>query len=237
MFRQFVGSVVNKVYGKELPIAEEMPTGYLLRVCCQRAAMLARGAVKGSFFGGREGLLFIGAHTTLRCKKMIYTGRSVSIQDWVLIDALSKEGVHIGNHSSIGMRTMIKTSGSLTKVGKGFWMGDYSAFGNDCFVGAAGGVRIGDYVAIGQNVRFHSENHSFDNPDQLISEQGVSNKGIEIGSDCWIGAGAVFLDGVHVGDHCVIGANTLVNKDVPPYSVAVGNPVRVVRDRRKRTDS
>jgi acetyltransferase-like isoleucine patch superfamily enzyme len=87
-------------------------------------------------------------------------------------------------------------------------------------------------LLIGQNVRFHSENHNFDRIDIPIKYQGVTNKGIKIGNDCWIGAGAVFLDGVTVGDGCVIGANTLVNKDIPPYSVAVGNPVRIIKNRK-----
>lgn len=93
---------------------------------------------------------------------------------------------------TIGKRSIIRTSGSVTAIGKGFKMGSHSSFGNDCFVGAAGGVEIGEYCAFGQNVRFHSENHRFDNPNKPIHEQGVTNKGIKIGNDCWIGAGAVF---------------------------------------------
>ena len=148
-----------------------------------------------------------------------------------MINALSKEGVQLGDNVSIGMRSMIKTSGSLTVVGKGFFMGHDSAMGNDCFVGAAGGVSIGNYVAIGQNVRFHSENHEFHERNRRICEQGVTNKGITVGNDVWIGAGAVILDGTHIGNGCVIGANTLVNKDIPDYSIAVGNPVKIVGHR------
>jgi acetyltransferase-like isoleucine patch superfamily enzyme len=61
--------------------------------------------------------------------------------------------------------------------------------------------------------------------------QGVTHKGILIDEDCWIGAGTVFLDGVRVGKGCVIGANTIVNKDIPAYSVAVGNPVKIIKNR------
>lgn len=52
-----------------------------------------------------------------------------------------------------------------------------------------------------------------------------------IGNDVWIGQNVTFLPGVHVGDGCIIGANSVVAKDIPPYSVVVGNPARVVRRR------
>lgn len=52
-----------------------------------------------------------------------------------------------------------------------------------------------------------------------------------IGNDVWIGQNATFLPGVHVGDGCIIGANSVVASNIPPYSVVVGNPARVIRKR------
>ncbi len=52
-----------------------------------------------------------------------------------------------------------------------------------------------------------------------------------IGNDVWIGQNAVILPGVHIGDGAIIGANAVVGSDIPPYSVAVGNPARVIRKR------
>ena len=54
-------------------------------------------------------------------------------------------------------------------------------------------------------------------------------KPIFIGEDCWIGAGVLVLPGVTIGDGCTIGAGSVVSKDIPAYSVAVGSPCRVVR--------
>lgn len=229
---RFIEKVVNKILKRNISINSEIPFGYILGVAIQRAAMIIRGLFRGLFFKRKGINLFIGKKVTIRCKKLLEVGNNVSFQDYVLIDALSTEGIIVKDNVSIGIRTMIKTSGSLGIIGKGFKMGHDSAMGNDCFVGAAGGVEIGDYVAIGQNVRFHSENHEYLNRNMLISEQGVSNKGIIIGNDCWIGAGAVFLDGVTVGDGCVIGANSLVTKDIPAYSISVGSPARVVGERK-----
>ena len=52
-----------------------------------------------------------------------------------------------------------------------------------------------------------------------------------IGNDVWIGQNVTFLPGVHVGDGCIIGANAVVASDIPPYSVVVGNPAKVLRKR------
>lgn len=228
---KIVNLITNKFLHRQLDFDADIPTGYLLSICMERAAMLLRG---GLCFGlkKKSGKLMIGKHVQIRCKHMLSVGYCVSIQDQAVINALSKTGVFLGDNVSIGQRSMIKTSGSLRTVGSGFFMGNDSSMGNDCFVGSAGGVRIGNYVAIGQNVRFHSENHEFHERNKKICEQGVTNKGISVGDDCWIGAGAVILDGVNIGNGCVIGANTLVNRDIPDYSIAVGNPVRIVGERR-----
>ena len=84
---------------------------------------------------------------------------------------------------------------------------------------------------MGQNVRFHAQNHIFEDTNILLREQGTSQKGIIIEDDCWIGAGSVFLDGITVGRGSVIGANTVVTKNVEPYSVVVGNPGKIIKKR------
>jgi acetyltransferase-like isoleucine patch superfamily enzyme len=69
--------------------------------------------------------------------------------------------------------------------------------------------------------------------DRPIRDQGVTNKGIVIDDDVWVGSNVTFLDGVHVGTGCVIGAGAVVTKDLPPYSVAAGVPARVIDNRRQ----
>jgi maltose O-acetyltransferase len=55
---------------------------------------------------------------------------------------------------------------------------------------------------------------------------------ITIGDDCWLGGGTIVCPGVSIGDGCVIGAGAVVTKNVPAYSLAVGNPARVVKSLR-----
>ena len=57
----------------------------------------------------------------------------------------------------------------------------------------------------------------------------VSSKPIVIEDDCWLGGGVIVLAGVTIGKGSVIGAGSIVTKDIPPYSVAVGNPCKVMR--------
>ena len=83
----------------------------------------------------------------------------------------------------------------------------------------------------GQNIRFHAENHLYDNPDQPIYQQGVTHKGIEIGDNCWIGAGVVFLDGAKIGNGCVVAANAVVTKSFGDNLVIGGIPAKKLRDR------
>ena len=79
-----------------------------------------------------------------------------------LFNALSREGVKLGDGVRIGDNTVIECTGSLSNIGKGLAIGNRSAFGGNCFFGAAGGISIGDDLIAGQNIRFHSENHIFD---------------------------------------------------------------------------
>ena len=98
--------------------------------------------------------------------------------------------------------------------------------------GVIEGVFIGDNVIGGQNIRFHSSNHVFEDSNELIWKQGVNCKGIIIGNDCWIGAGEVFCDGVQIGNGCVIGANAIVVKKFPEYSITTGKPARTISIRK-----
>lgn len=113
---------------------------------------------------------------------------------------------------------------------------DYGPFchiGNDVFInhGAylmdGGGITIGDHCFIGPNLGAYTAAHP------LLPEQ--RNTGLElalpivIGANCWLGANVTIMPGVTIGEGCVIGANSLVTKDIPAGSLAMGSPCRVVR--------
>lgn len=89
-------------------------------------------------------------------------------------------------------------------------------------------IYIGDYTMIGPNVTVASAAHPI--LPELRQKAYQYNVPVKIGKNCWIGAGAVIVPGVTVGDNSVIGAGSVVTKDIPPNTVAVGNPCRVMRE-------
>jgi len=173
----------------------------------------------------------VGIHSRVLQRKKISAGDNVSIGRFCRIDALSREGIVLEDNVSIGDYSILACTGSLRYLGKGIKIGNNSHFGEYCFIGAAGGVKVGSNVIGGQNIRFHAENHLYDNPDQPIYQQGVTHKGIEIGDNCWIGAGAVFLDGAKIGKGCVVAANAVVTKSFGDNLVIGGIPAKKLRDR------
>lgn len=222
---------IRKIKGNNFELDNNINLWYLLAVVFNMIINLIRGNIKTVFIKKKGFSIFIVRRTKIRMKSKLTLGKGINIGSNVIIDGLSKEGVKIGNNVRIGDYTRILCTGTIRNIGKGFSIGDNCGIGENCFFGAAGGINIGNDVIMGQNIRFHSENHNFNEVNIPIRIQGVTNKGIKIGDDCWIGAGAVFLDGVSVGNGCVIGANTVVNKNIPDNYIAVGNPVRLLKKR------
>jgi acetyltransferase-like isoleucine patch superfamily enzyme len=115
-------------------------------------------------------------------------------------------------------------------------VGDKTVFGGGDAVNAYLDVDIGRECILADGVHVTDFDHRFDDPATPIRKQGIAVAPVRIGDDCWIGEKVTVLRGVTIGAGSVIGAQTGVNRDVPPGSVAVGNPVRVVRRRGERRE-
>lgn len=91
-------------------------------------------------------------------------------------------------------------------------------------------VRIGDHCMFANGCMVTDADHRFDDPDRPVTWQGFTSRGpTSIGDNVWCGAHVVITSGVTVGERSVIGANAVVTDSIPPFSVAVGAPARVVR--------
>lgn len=84
---------------------------------------------------------------------------------------------------------------------------------------------------IGNNTTILTSNYGYDKPDIPMLRQPLKCKPVVIGDDVWIGANVVILPGVVIGQGAIVGAGAVVTKDIAPYSIAVGNPARVIRER------
>lgn len=234
-FRYLLGRIISKIKGTSCVIAADIPITCLRSLAARRLGWLVRGLLKTFVFQRRPKAIFMGSHVVLCNASMVLFGKGVTLWRGVFIDGLSKKGIELGDNVTIGESTIIRATSVLSNLGTGCRIGNNSAIGAFSSVGAAGGVWIGDEVIMGQNVSFHSENHNYENLDRPIKDQGVNRQGIIVEDGCWIGAKVTFLDGAHVGKGCVIGAGAVVIGRIPDYSVAVGVPARVVKDRRDVT--
>ena len=92
-------------------------------------------------------------------------------------------------------------------------------------------IEIGDHVMFANGCFVGDADHRFDDPDTPVTWQGFASKGpVRIGSNCWFGVNCVVTSGVTIGERCVIGANSVVNRDLPPGTIAAGVPAKVVRE-------
>lgn len=111
--------------------------------------------------------------------------------------------------------------GSHIEVGKNF-------FANyNCTIIDVAKVKIGDNCMLAPNVAIYTAGHPI-HPDtrNTAYEYGIE---VIIGDNVWIGGNAVICPGVHIGNNVVIGAGSIVTKDIPDWSVAAGNPCRVIK--------
>ena len=92
-------------------------------------------------------------------------------------------------------------------------------------------ILIGNFARISPHVNIVASNYIYEKKDIPILAQGITEKGIQIGDDVWIGAGATILDGVTIGDGVVVAAGAVVTKDIPAYSIVGGVPAKIIGER------
>ncbi|MBO0408685.1 DapH/DapD/GlmU-related protein [Aeromonas hydrophila] len=119
--------------------------------------------------------------------------------------------------------------------GKNIIIGERCQINDSVHIAAADSIVIGDDVLIASRVfitdlnhgNYSGEEHS--HPDSISRERTLHTKPVVIGSNVWLGEGVVVLPGVTIGKSSIIGANSVVSRDIPANSIAVGNPARVIK--------
>jgi maltose O-acetyltransferase len=106
-------------------------------------------------------------------------------------------------------------------------LGKKCFFNFNCVVLDVCEVAVGDYTLFGPAVQIYTATHPLN---AALRRKQEFAKPVAIGSDVWVGGGAIICPGVRVGDRAVIGAGSVVTRDVPAGVFAAGNPCRVVRE-------
>src|SRR5262245_52944473 len=141
-------------------------------------------------------------------------------------------GLHIGAGSWIMNGSRLHVFNVRGMPQSGIRLGRRTFVGEGTIMRGQGGIRVGDNVLFGPGVQVLAVNHVFSDPERPVMEQGITAEGIVIEDNCWIGAGALILDGVTIGRGATVGAGSVVTSSVPAHSLAVGSPARVIRDLR-----
>lgn len=138
--------------------------------------------------------------------------------------------IYIGNGVVAGKGFYCEAVADREEPGPMIIIGDGTSFGHDCIIAAANSVIIGEKVLVSCNVFIADTQHEYRDVRIPIIDQGNTEprRRVSIGDGSWIGANTVILC-ASVGKQSVVGANSVVLKDVPDYSVAVGNPARVIK--------
>ena len=145
-------------------------------------------------------------------------------------------GVIMAHHSSITAVTGYNDRyyRPMITVSEGTQIGPYNAFA------AIDRITVGRYVLFAPYVHVSDHSHGYQDVSKPVMHQPVfSNGRVVIEDGCWLGFGSHILSGVTIGKNSVIGANSLVTENIPPFSVAVGSPAKVIKRfnfERKRWD-
>lgn len=176
-----------------------------------------------------DGIPAIEAGVRLRHARNIHLGAGVFIDHGVYLHA-TPGGIEIGDNACLMHNAELHVFNFRDLPHAFIRIGRRTFVGESVVIRGQGGVTIGDSVLIAPLAKILAVNHEFGDPARPVLDQGISGQGIVIEDGAWIGAGAAVLDGVRIGRGAVVGANAVVTRDVPPRSVAVGVPARVVRD-------
>ena len=148
---------------------------------------------------------------------------------------IGAKNIIIGEHCSIGFNSQLTAHESFRggsyspriEIGNNVSLGDY------IHVTAINSITICDGVLTGRWVTISDHSHGHVEPEEMSmapNYRELFSKGaVYIGKNVWIGDKASIMPGVTIGEGCIVGANTVVTKDVPPYSVVVGSPAKIVK--------
>jgi acetyltransferase-like isoleucine patch superfamily enzyme len=151
----------------------------LFSIGFDRGTQALRGLPLKLFLKKSHGLVFRGKGVILKHAYNISAGRNLILEDNVSMNALSYDGIQLGNDVTIGKNSIFVCTGVVAQKGVGIKIGNGTGINARAFLGGQGGIVIGENVIIGPDVKIFSENHNFREEFPAIKKQGVSRKGVK----------------------------------------------------------
>lgn len=143
------------------------------------------------------------------------------------VQVLGWRNVRFGANCVIGEHTCLNVN---DRTGLRLEIGDNVFIGRRNFFSTGDQLTIGDYCLTGPNCNFLGAGHVMTDPFTPYIVAGIESYGVlAVGPNCWLTSAVTVLGGVKIGYGSIIGANSLVNRDIPPLCLAVGNPARVIK--------
>lgn len=136
--------------------------------------------------------------------------------------------IKVGKHCNFDRRNILRVwninnNKSYIDIGNNF------CGGNDLKILCCGSIKIGNNVSCAGNIFITSENHGLNPMTESFNDNELEISNIVIEDGVWIGEKVIILPGVTIGKKSIIGAGSIVTKDIPPYTIAVGNPAKVIK--------
>jgi acetyltransferase-like isoleucine patch superfamily enzyme len=205
---------------------------FVMMLCNARSGALGyllRKLFYPMVFGSIGRNVTFGRNITIRHPHKIKIGDNCIVDENCVLDAKGDDarGIELGNNCVLSRNNILSCKGGYIKLGDG------TNIAQNSLVHSEVAVEMGKNTLVASYVYFvGGGNHDFSRTDvPVIQQPSLSRGGIFIEDNCWFGAGVIVLDGSKIGRDCVIGAGAIVNSDLPAYSLAVGTPARVLRNR------
>lgn len=170
----------------------------------------------------------IGMGVRIVNPQWIDLGDNVLIRDGCTLIATSERGIRMANSSRLQNNVYLdgeSPDGGYIAIGERVYVGT-----GTCLHGHKG-LEIGDDTLMAQNITITPYSHKFDDPTKTIYSQGGFSRKVTIGRDCYLGMNVSVVYSADIGEGSVVGAGSVVVKTIPPFSVAVGVPAKVIRKR------
>lgn len=226
-----LNKIIQKLGKEDYEVDASMSGRDIMIILWEKGLSMIRGLWLRLWLKKSKGIIFVGRRCKIRHCNKIRTGKMILISDNVEINALSKQGIVLGDNVSIHRNTIIECTGVIRELGEGLVIGNNVGIAQNCFIQVRGFVSIGSNVMFGPNVSIFSENHGFENTEVPMIKQATIRKGVVIEDDVWLGTQSVILDGVTIGKGSIVAAGAIVNISVPPYSIVAGVPAKIIKSR------